>query len=486
MTVPRLTVAVVGHTNTGKTSLLRTLLRDSSFGEVSDRPATTRDVSGTALLVDGSPVMELYDTPGMEDSIGLLEHLESLRASQREDPVEIVERFLASPEAGANGRFKQEAKALRQLLRSDAGLYVVDARDRPLPKHRDELAVLTMCARPIVPVLNFTAGSSAETGLWRDQLSRLNLHAVAEFDTVVVGEHSEQRLFEKMQTLLDGFRETLDALIADRRLQRDRLIASSAHLIADLLIDVAAVTLTVPADDEERMHRSMERLRDLVRQREQQCVRGLLHLHRFHPDDCEPDVLPLDDGEWGLDLFSPEAMRQFGIRASSAAAAGAMAGLAVDVAVAGISLGAGTATGAALGAALSAGHSHGRRILSRLRGETELRCDQVTLHLLTARQIDLVRALLARGHAAQGRLQLDGAGSGEQAPGRVPFLLPRPLARARARPDWSALPGAGDPAPRGGPTGSQRAREVAVEVLAELVRPRLSEPRTAPAHLARS
>jgi len=35
-----LKLAVVGHTNTGKTSLLRTLTRDVNFGEVSARPST--------------------------------------------------------------------------------------------------------------------------------------------------------------------------------------------------------------------------------------------------------------------------------------------------------------------------------------------------------------------------------------------------------------------------------------------------------------
>ena len=38
MTKP-LKLAVVGHTNVGKTSLLRTLLRDRAFGEVSHRLA---------------------------------------------------------------------------------------------------------------------------------------------------------------------------------------------------------------------------------------------------------------------------------------------------------------------------------------------------------------------------------------------------------------------------------------------------------------
>jgi GTPase SAR1 family protein len=481
MSLPRLTVAVVGHTNTGKTSLLRTLLRDTSFGDVSDHPATTRDVSATVLLVDGTPLVELYDTPGLEDSIGLLEHLESLRASQREDAVEIVERFLASPEAGARGDFVQEAKALRQLLRSDAGLYVVDSRDRPLPKHRDELAVLSMCARPIVPVLNFTADPTANTSAWREQLSRLGLHAVAEFDTVVVDEHSEERLFEKMQTLLDEFRPTLENLISDRRLQRVRLITASARLVADLLVDAAAATVTVPVDDEERMTRAMESFRSRIRQREQQCVDRLLELHRFHPDDCEPEALPLEEGQWGLDVFSPEAMKQFGVRAGSAAAAGAMAGLAVDVAVGGISLGAGTATGAALGAALSAGQSHGRRILSLLRGQTELRCDPTTLHLLTARQVDLVRALLARGHAAQHRLRIDGTGGDQPGSGRAPLMLPRPLAKARGRPAWSSLTsGDGSPATTDGSQllrFSQRSREAAVDALADLITPRLKEPR---------
>ena len=63
MTKP-LTLAVVGHTNVGKTSLLRTLTRDVGFGEVSHRPSTTRHVEGARLSVDGQALLELYDTPG--------------------------------------------------------------------------------------------------------------------------------------------------------------------------------------------------------------------------------------------------------------------------------------------------------------------------------------------------------------------------------------------------------------------------------------
>src|SRR5690606_13910874 len=73
-----LRLAVVGHTNTGKTSLLRTLSRNPSFGEVRDSPGTTRHVEGLRLLVEGATAVELFDTPGLEDGMALLDYLDVL------------------------------------------------------------------------------------------------------------------------------------------------------------------------------------------------------------------------------------------------------------------------------------------------------------------------------------------------------------------------------------------------------------------------
>ncbi|HEX5738724.1 MAG TPA: GTPase domain-containing protein, partial [Hydrogenophaga sp.] len=53
MTQETVHIAVVGHTNAGKTSLLRTLTRQVRFGEVSERPGTTRHVEAIGLQVDG-------------------------------------------------------------------------------------------------------------------------------------------------------------------------------------------------------------------------------------------------------------------------------------------------------------------------------------------------------------------------------------------------------------------------------------------------
>ena len=378
-----LRIAVVGHTNTGKTSLMRTLIHDSGFGEVSNRPATTRRVEGASLMVDGEPLIELYDTPGLEDSIGLLEKLERMRGNLGLDWTDTLRRFVDSDEA--DGPFAQEAKTLAHLLQCDVGLYVVDARDRVLGKHKDELEVLGRTAIPIVPVLNFVASEYARTEVWREQLARANMHAVAEFDTMVLDFDSELRLFETLKVLAAGFRPTIDKLVEHVSRQRATRITASANLIADLLIDTAAYTVVTGRDDESQSTAVLEELKSRVRRREQDFIGQLLLLHEFDDRDFSHSALPLRNGAWGFDPFSPEALRQFGISAGSAAAAGAAAGLAVDVLSAGVTLGVGTATGAVIGAAIGAAREKGREVLSRLSGETQVRVDEATLHLLVIR-----------------------------------------------------------------------------------------------------
>lgn len=433
-----LRVAVVGHTNTGKTSLLRTLMRDADFGEVSDRPAVTRHVESAQIVVSDGWTVEVFDTPGLEDSISLLDHLDTIGRDGRRTGIEQVRDFLSSDSAA--GPFAQEAKSLRQVLDSDAALYVIDARDRVLAKFRDELEILSRCARPVVPVLNFVASGEANTTPWRSALAELNLHAVAEFDTVVFDQAGEIRLFEKLRTLLDEFQPVLDALIEKRRRERRELIAGTARLIAELLVDVAAYSQTIARIEQTEAERQVEQFKQQVREREQYCVDDLLHLYRFREEDLASAPLPIEGGQWGVDLFSPAALKQFGIRTGGAVAAGAATGLVLDVMFGGMSLGAWTTLGASLGAAVELGRTHGRRLFDRARGYSELRCDQSTLIVLLVRQTRLAQALLRRGHAAVSPIALaDDSDTGRSAPPHWTRDVVRELDEAKIHPGWSRL-----------------------------------------------
>ncbi len=319
-----LKLAVVGHTNVGKTSLLRTLTRDVGFGEVSHRPSTTRHVEGARLSVDGQPLLELYDTPGLEDAIALLDYLERLeRPGERLDGPARLARFLDGSEA--RQRFEQEAKVLRQLLASDAGLYVIDAREPVLAKYRDELEVLTGCGKPLLPVLNFVSSADQREGDWREALARLGLHALVRFDSVAPPEDGERRLYESLALLLEHARPALQRLIDDQEAQRRARQHSAARLIAELLVDCAACRRSV-ASNTELEQQAIGELRQTIRQREQRCVEALLKLYAFRPEDAAASDLPLLDGRWGDDLFNPETLKQLGVRVGGGIAAGAAAG----------------------------------------------------------------------------------------------------------------------------------------------------------------
>lgn len=491
--LPPLRLAVVGHTNTGKTSLLRTLTRDTGFGEVSPRPGTTRHVEGARLLADGEAVIELFDTPGMEDAVALLEAVEAtVRPGERVDGPERIARFLAAVDAGASAagrtagqaepppaqthaagsgpqattpppdvpddaaglhdRFEQEAKVLRQVLASDAALYVADVRDPVLAKHRDELAALAWCGRPLLPVLNFVSAPESREEDWRVALGRLGLHAVVSFDTVAPAVDGERRLLEKLATLLDAYRPALERLLAARSRDAAARRAAAARLVAELLVDVAACRRSVAADAD--LAAAIAALRAEVRRREQDCVAALLALYRFRPDDVQSAELPLLDGRWEEDLFSPEILRAAGIKAGMGAAAGAAAGLGVDLAVGGVTLGAAAALGALAGGLWQAVGEYGGRLKGKLLGYRSLTVDDAVLRLLALRQRRLLAALEGRGHAATAPVVM----ADEDARRWRSGALPEALRRARAHPEWSTL---------GPGRRVDAAREAAVATLAE-------------------
>lgn len=317
-----LRLAVVGHTNTGKTSLLRTLTHDAGFGQVSDAPGTTRHVEGARLLLNGVAAVELYDTPGLEDGIGLLDYLDQLQTQtgSRHDGPESIARFLDSPES--KRRFEQEARVLRKLIACDAGLYVIDVRDPVLAKHKDELAILARCGKPLVPVLNFINDTHARKQDWKDTLARLGLHVVIEFDTVAPALDGEAQLYQKLALVLDTHAATLQALSEDVGVQRERRRNAAFALVADMLIDVAALRLSSQTDDDS-VKSSTGLMQDKVRQREQAGIKALLTHYRFRPEDYPGQPLPLEGGRWNMDLFNPQALLDTGIHVGKGFAAGA-------------------------------------------------------------------------------------------------------------------------------------------------------------------
>lgn len=392
-----LRLAVVGHTNAGKTSLLRTLLQDTAFGEVSSRPSTTREVVAAHLLVAGEPLVALYDTPGLEDGLSLFAVLEKMQDPKlRHDGPAQIEAFLHSELA--QNDFEQEAKVLRQLLQSDAAIYLIDARDPVLPKHQDELDILRRCGKPILPVLNFTASEEANSPAWTDALAKVNLHGWVEFDTVSLPEQGEVTLFEHLSTLLPKARDILRNLLAERSQRSEHKELAAKRIVAELLLDVTAYAITVTDKSEhEAVTRTMQKA---ISEREQACLQDLLKVYGFASDAVNLPEVSVRAGQWQTDLFSSDTFKAFGIKAGKGVAAGGAAGASVDLLFGGMTLGAGTVMGAVAGGAWQTWQKYGRNLKHKMQGYYDVHVDEAVIRLLAARQQQLIIALNKRGHAA--------------------------------------------------------------------------------------
>lgn len=399
-----LCIAVVGHTNAGKTSLLRTLTRRVRFGEVSDRPGTTRHVEAVELQIEGATAVRFLDTPGLEDAVTLRQHLEAFDPALT--PPDRIRSFLQSPEA--HGAFEQEAKVLRALLDVDAAFLVIDAREPVLPKFRAEIELLNACGRPVLPVLNFVRDAASREPAWRELLSAYGLHAVVRFDAAAPFVGAERELYQDLGTLLrerrEQLRRVIDALGAEAQ-ERQR---AAAARIAELAVDAAALRRSVSAaafNDPTQRQAAIAELQKDVSAKAQRCADDLLALYGFREGDADEAPLPLVEGRWSMDFFSPEAVKDAGLRLGKGAAVGAAVGVVADLALAGLSLGAATALGASIGGAVSQGWGPvGRKLANLLREVQELTVEDPVLCVLLAWQLALVQALAQRGHAATQRI----------------------------------------------------------------------------------
>jgi GTPase Era involved in 16S rRNA processing len=430
-------IAVVGHTNAGKTSLLRTLLQRRDFGQVAASPSTTRDVMCTEMILTEQFGLALYDTPGLEQGSELFDLLNSEFTSEayRHDGPKQLTALLNS--TSAQFQFDQEAKVIRQLMKCDAAFYVIDVRDPVLPKLQDELSLLSRCGRPLIAVLNFTEAANQQLARWREALAKVHIHQQVSFDAVAPPEDGANQLFESLAVVLPHARAALKQALTNFQQQQDSRRRQAYLLVADLLIDVAAYQRLLPVAEQQQVAEAISAMQQQVRQREQLTLQSILMLYGFTEADAVFDLLAIAQGQWQDDLFAAETLKAFGIKTGLGLGTGAAAGAGIDVFLGGASLGAAAAIGATVGGVYQGWQSLGKRLLNHWRGYQTLQVQDAIVALLMRRQQLLVKSLQRRGHAAQQPLQLEPMSPLRQL---LPqHDLPVLLDDARHQPQWSSL-----------------------------------------------
>jgi hypothetical protein len=427
-----LSVAVVGHANAGKTSLIRTLLRNSEFGEVADQAGTTRHVEGGALAIDDNNSLALFDTPGLEDSMRLFHILSSYFPGQSVDGITRLHHFLAH--LSDYPEMQQEAKVLRALLNNELIFYVIDLREPVLGKYRDELQILSYAAKPVIPVLNFTQQGEANLAQWKTQLARLNFHAFVAFDNVNFKFSDELKIYQKMQSLLADKEALLQDFINQRQIQWAERFNAARAIVANLFVESACLRYRT-LNSEPEIEKATRELKQVVRKVEIKCVRQLLKLYQFRKEDLQDSELPVEQDGWKLDLFSKDNLQEFGIKLTGNIAKGAGVGVAIDLVTAGMTLGAAAMTGGIVGALWGVKERYYDEIQAKIKGCRYICLNDVTLQVLWLRQMKLLGLLQGRGHASFAKIDYQ-VGAQLQ---RLPKEWNKWLRRLRSHPAWSSL-----------------------------------------------
>lgn len=245
-----ISIALLSHTNAGKTTLARTLLRED-IGAVADRAHVT-EVAESYLLMRSAEgdELHLWDTPGFGDSVRLLRRLQG-----RGQPLgwflsQVWDRYAEKP-------FWCSQQALRAARDSaDVLLYVVDATQHPdsAGHLHAELQILEWVARPALVLVNQlgTEGDVQRDAQvlqdWTSAIERLapGRARVLSFDAFARCWLQEHALLDAIAGRLQPQQAAGFARIAAAWRQRDRsVLARSAAVLA--------AQLAATARDEERL-----------------------------------------------------------------------------------------------------------------------------------------------------------------------------------------------------------------------------------------
>lgn len=393
------TLTLVAHTNVGKTTLARTLLR-RDVGQVLDQAHVTRTSETFEVAAAGGARLLLEDTPGFGDSPRLLKRLRAEGNpvgwflhqvwDRRRDPA-----LFGSQEAVRSAR-----------ERADVVLYLVNAAETPEDAAyvRPEMEILAFVGKPVLVLLNQAGAGAGAAGApdletpWRVHLAAYPIvKAVLALDAFTRCWVEEHALLDRVVDVLPPPRQSVGRALASAWAARnvdayrravDRLAAHVARAAAD------RVAIPKGASATERK-RAMEVLAERLEQETQVAMGEILALHGLDGASAAKIEEEMKDFTvHGQAKVTPRRGALWGGIVS-----GALSGLAADLSVGGLTFGGGAVLGAILGAL---GGSQLPRVFTWAGGKAEpaVTWSPEALHRLVR---DTVARYLAVAHFGRGR-----------------------------------------------------------------------------------
>jgi len=347
--MPVLEIAVIGHPNEGKSSVLSTLAEDDSV-RVSPFPGETTACRSFPVLIDGREILRFTDTPGFQNPERLLHELKKLAGKEANPAQALRQRF-----AGDKG-LHDDLELLAPVARGAAILYVADG-SRPLRQvDRDEMEALRLTERPRMAIINCKDDDQRHLEDWRSEFRR-NFNANRIFNAHRATYAERIALFDALQAIDQEWQPVIAEVVAAVKKDWQARLEASVEIILAMLEEILACRLSESRSSVRNERAFMAELRDKYcagvaekEKRAQERLRGLFRHRNFHYQLAGGGHSILDE-----DLFSETTWSLLGLSRQQLVILGALGGAALavglDVLAGGASLGLFASLGGMVGAA---------------------------------------------------------------------------------------------------------------------------------------
>jgi hypothetical protein len=412
-----ISLSLISHTNIGKTTLARTLLR-RDVGEVVDRAHVTETTNAHLLIsTPQGDELRLWDTPGFGDSARLLQRLRLSGNPLGWFLTQVWDRFVDRP-------FFCSQQAVRNVRdEADVVLYLVNASEvPPAAGYVDaEMQILGWIGKPVVVLLNQlgpprpAAVEAGEERRWSTHLAQYPwVRDTITFDAFARCWVQEHALLGRLAAVLPGDGRTAFARLADAWRARnretfERSMRVLAQQSAAIAADVASVTaqgagatartwiaslLGTRSRGDAATDAAMAELAQRLDARVRRATDELIALHGLS-GRAAGEILQRMGAEYAVDKAADPGKAGL----IGAALSGALGGLAADLAAGGLTFGTGALLGGLLGAAGARGLATAYNLV-RGRDATTVRWSG---EFLTGRVAAAVMRYLAVAHFGRGR-----------------------------------------------------------------------------------
>ncbi len=398
-----LKIAVVGHTNHGKTSTIRTLCADSDFGEVEDESGTTTGIHLKRHGIGGKSTFLIYDTPGFENLDDLIFQLRrELDQSGEPTIAQLIEHLSIIEDKKSQLAYR----TLKQIVKCDLLIYVIDVRQPLSDSYKAELSCLQKSGSPLVIAFNFTKQKTSNPDTWVEYLKNQGIHTYCKFDAHTRTRQDERYLFEKMRILLppDSIQHEF---LGSWNLYRDQSANDAKDdcleeivAMADELAKLKIIDKNVTQENKkEKRKASQTKLEKLVNERKTRCIERIAEIYGFTQTDISNNTscdAKSDDWE-NINFFESSWLRW------QVAIGGAAIGGTIDAAVGGASLGACAAIGAVCGFAAATGYEINYKVGTNT---STVQLSESIIYLHIGLGVSVTRSLKNRGRANPHQVEL--------------------------------------------------------------------------------